>query len=415
MRMDTHDLTTESGESPPFEEHVRTVVQRLRTALAELLANVGADPTRSQDVARKLRLNRNLTWKISKIIRENDPAAAIPLVPGKEGLRIFLTKLQTAGATTEAIAAAEAAIAEFDRLVEVHSGDRETLELMLWNLSGEGDVQRIEAIRKQSFLGNSAIWGVQARAQLCINVIAPSDSPEWNDLAWVSGLVDFRRLRSDVAWPIASTRKTDDSGHVLPVGDIKPLDPTFAGDHQAPLLGDFCSQPLPALRLETGTDGLLRYYVVEGPIGNTAAATCIIGIVGRRFVRRFRTAGDTIGEHIARLYTPTTLLIHDFFVHRDLHHAMSPGVFLYSQLPTGPPYPAGGRDQGLLPFHESMQELGKPPDVVTPELPTYGRMIEWILGQAGWDGRDFYGFRLRMRFPPTPTLAVFRYPLPEIT
>lgn len=413
MALDAAGSIAQSPLTPPFEEHVRTVLHRLRITLAELLASVGADPTRSQDLARKLRLNRNLTWKISKIIRENDPAAVIPLMPGKEGLRIFIDKLQQAGATADAIASAEAAIAEFDRMVEIHSGDRETLELMLGNLSGEGDQQRTEALRKQSFLGNSAIWGVQARVQLCVNFIAPSDSPEWNDLAWMSGLVDFRRLRSDVAWPIASTRKTDDSGGILPVGPIESLDPKFAGSDAAPLLGDFCSQPLPALRLETGADDLLRYNLVEGPIGNTAAATCVIGILGRRFVRRYQTTGDTIGEHIARLYTPVKLLVHDMFVHRDLAYAQSPGVFLYSQLPSGPPYPTGGRDHGKLPLPESVQELGRPPDVVTPELPTYRRMIDWVFARSGWNPAEFFGFRLRMRFPPTPTLALFRYPLLE--
>lgn len=400
------------SSAPQFEEHLQVVMHQLRTTLAELLASVGADPTRSQDIARQFGLNRNLTWKISRIIREPEPSVAIPLMPGKEGMRKFIKSIQDSGAPDGAVTAATTAISEFDRMVDIHSGDRETLELMLGHASGEGDVQRTEALRKQSFRGNSATWGVQARMQLCINFIAPSDDPEWMDLAWISGLIGFRRLRGDVAWPIASTRKTDDSGHALPVGHIEALDPRYSLENAAPLLPDFCSQPLPELRLETGVDGLLRYQLVEGPIGKTAATSCLIGILGRKFVRRVRTPGDTIGEHNARLYTPVTLLVHDLIVHRDIKNALSPKTFLYSELPSAPPYPARGRENGLLPLVESVQELGGgPPDVVVPELPWYSRLIDSVFARAGWDSREFVGFRLRMRFPPMPTLAVFRYEL----
>ncbi len=284
---------------------------------------------------------------------------------------------------------------------------------MVGHLSGEIDVARAEAERKLAFRGNSAIWGVQARMQLCVNVIFPSDDPQWADLVWISGLVDFRRLRGDVSWTIASARKADDSGTVLPLGEIQPLDSNFADGVSAPLLGGWCSQPTPEVRVANGSDGLVRYQLVEGPIGNTAAATCVIGILGRRFVRRTRVDNDTIGEHNVRLYTPVEHVVHDLFVHKDLDHALNPAAYLYSQLPNLPSYPDGGRTQGLLPLPENVQRLGfGPPDIVLPELPQYRRMTDSVVRQAGWDLKDFHGFRLRMRFPPIPTLAVLRYELP---
>jgi hypothetical protein len=399
--------------APPFEQHAKAALLRVRAALAELLSSVGADPTRSQAVARQFGLNKNLTWRISKIVGEEDPCAAIPHIPGTSGLNIFIRSLERAGAPDQAIASVRDAIAEFDRMVDIHSGDRETLEMMLGNLTSDGEQQRNESQRKLAFRGNRATWGVQARVQLCVNVIAPATDPDWVDLAWLSGLADFRRLRRDAVWAMASARKFMDDGSQMALGQIHAIDPAYSVDDGAPLLSGYCSQPLPDIRTRTEPDGMIRYELLEGPVGNTAAATCILGIYGRSFVRRTRAENDTLGEHAARLYTPVEVLVHDLFVHRDLSHALSPDIFLYSQMPGGPVYPASGRDRGLLPLYQRAQPLGHPPDLVTPELPTYPRMIHTVFDRLGWDPGDFFAFRLRLRYPPIPSLAVFRYPLAD--
>ncbi len=398
---------------PPIDDQVKEVLQRVRGTFAELLTAVGADPMRPQDVSRRLGLNKNLAWKISRVIREKESGAAVAMMPGREGLKIFLHTMHSFGAPADAITSAKNALAEFEQMIDLHSGDRDTLGLMVGGGTGGKDLQRMEALRKQSFRGNSAIWGVQARLQLSVHIVAPSDDPEWADLVWLSGLVDFRRLRGDVIWTMASARKADDAGELIPVGPLRAIDSRFAGPDQAPLLGDFCSDPPPAIRVETTADGLLRYQLVEGPVGKSAATTCIVAVHGKRFVRRLRTVGDTVGEHNARLYTPAELLLHDLLVHRDLTHALRPSALLYSQLPVVPSYPQGGRALGLLPLPEQIADLGAaPPDLVTPELPHYSRMIAAVLGAVGWSLPDFHGFRLAMRYPPMPTVAVMRYDLP---
>lgn len=405
--------TAADTKNTPFEDDFKEVLQELRTSLSELLTAVGADPTRPQDVSRLLGVNKNLTWKVSKIIREPDPSAVVPQIPGKGGFRILFRAARKCGAPLELIELAEQALGRFDELVDTHSGDRDTLELMAGHLSREIDPARAEAERKLAFRGNSAIWGVQARLQLCVNFLFPSDDPDWANLGWISGLVDFRRLRGDVCWTIASARKADDEGALLPLGEIEPLDAEFSDPHLAPLLGNWCSKPMPPIRADHGPDGMVRYQLVEGPIGNTAAATCFIGIIGRKFVRRTRTEGDTIGEHNVRLYTPAELVVHDLLVHRDLAYAMEPEALLYSQMPNLPSYPQGGREQGLLPLPERVLDLGSsPPDLVLPELPQYRRMIRSVFEEKGLELSDFRGFRLRMKFPPIPTLAVLRYELP---
>lgn len=415
MKTTTTRIDRLPSEAPHFEAHVTHALSRVRTAFADLLTSVNADATRPQDMARDFRLNKNLTWKISRIIRERDPASVAPFIPGKAGLAIFLDSMKKAGAPSQRMLDVREAIAEFEKMKELHAGSRATFETMLGNLAtGDDAQQQFEALRKLSYRGNSAIWGVSARLQICTNFIAPGKNPDFVDLAWISGLVDFRRLRRDATWAISSTRKVNDRGELMPLGDIEGIDPRFNPETSAPLMGDYCSDPLPDLRLEVGADGLMRYILVGGPIGDTALSTCIMGILGRGFVRRTRITGDTLGEHSARLYTPAECLIHDLYVHRDLPNALNPSIHLYSQLPIDMSYPTERRDQGQLPLWEKVESLGaEPPNVLAPEFPKYRAMIQSVFDRAGWNPREFHGFRFTMRYPPMPAVAVFRYPLAD--
>ena len=51
-------------------------------------------------------------------------------MPGGPGIKIFLERAQRSGVSEQLLAAAREAIAQYERLIEVHSGDRATLEMM---------------------------------------------------------------------------------------------------------------------------------------------------------------------------------------------------------------------------------------------------------------------------------------------
>lgn len=400
---------------PNFENHVVSVLGRLRAAFTELFQSVGADAARPQIVARDFGLNRTMTWKISKVICDPDAASVVANLPGRAGLNILLDSFKKSGAPVAAIKEVRDALEAFDAMQEIHAGDRDTLEAMLGAMSNGPDAQQQhENQRKAAFRANSAIWGVQARIQICINMIAPSDDPDFVELVWISGLVDFRRLRREAVWAVASTRLVDDQGKAVPTGNLESLDPAYSGNGHAPLMGDYCADPMPELRLNSGADGIMRYELVEGPIGNTASTTCIIGLFGRGFFRRTKVPGDTIGEHLARLYTPAELLVHDLFVHEDLTHAQNPTIHLYDQLPIAPPYPVCGRERSELPFADSIQSLGRGSrSAVVVEMPQYAAIINSACERMEWNPKSFLGYRFRLKYPPIPSVAVFRYPLAD--
>ncbi len=384
----------------------------LRRALTELVMSAGGDATQPQELARQFGLDKSLAWKISKVVTESDPAVAAPLLPRASGLSIFIRSLRKAGAPPVSVEATERAIEDFNRMVEVHCGDRDTLEMMLGATAASAG-RRLEAHRKLSFRGNSATWGVQARVQLAAQFAAPSEEPGLLDIAVVAGLIDFRRLRQEVPWSVAAMGAVTDDWAARNGGAVEAIDPAGLGPGGAPLMPEFCSRPLPTLRLGPAGPGLTRFELTEGPVGNTAALTCVTGWRHRHAVPIYRTESDRFGEHFCSLSTPVEVLIHDVFLHRDMAFAIPPTTAVYSRLPSGPVYPQSGRDKGRLPVEPAIDLGSAPPDVFVTDLPAYPEMVRRVMDRMGWRLDDFHGFRLRLRYPPIPALAVTRYELPE--
>ena len=55
-----------------LESDCRQALQDLRGALLELYASLGLDPHAPQQATRRFELNKNLTWKVSKLMTTDD-------------------------------------------------------------------------------------------------------------------------------------------------------------------------------------------------------------------------------------------------------------------------------------------------------------------------------------------------------
>lgn len=396
-----------------FAEDAKSVLHEMRTSLAALVEAVGADPAQPQEMSRRFGLDKTLTWKIARVVCGDDTLSAAAHMPGRAGLATFIDALVRAGAPAERATPVREAMDRFERLVNTHSGDRGTLEIMLGGVSDHLARKRNESFRKLSFQGNSAIWGVQARTQVSLHFVAPSAAPDTLDVGIVCGLIDFRRLRPDAPWALASRMAIADDGTPDNDRDVIPMDPAL-GPSDTPLLKQFCSQPLAGLREVPLQDRRIRYEFAEGPVGNTAAASCFLGWANRNQVSRYRTGTDRFGEHIVSLNTPVETVVHDLYIHRSLAFAIPPRIAVYSQMPGGPVYPRDGRDKGLISLTDEVIDLGAgPPDCTISVVPRCTQMVEFAVKRLGRELAEFHGFRFRLRYPPIPALALFRYELPE--
>ncbi|MGE4197873.1 MAG: hypothetical protein AB7G11_12210 [Phycisphaerales bacterium] len=389
----------------------------VRRAIAALVEAVDANPQQPQEISRRFGLDKTLTWKIARFLGDDDMFAAASHLPGRASVRNLVEALVKGGAAADRAASVLEAMDRFESIVATHAGDRETFEIMLGSASDGLARRRGEAARKQLYQGASAIWGVQARVHMSMHMIAPSaEQPDTIDIAVICGFIDFRRLRPNVSWTVSRRGTFIKDGTPQPSPNTVPLDPSIPVT-APPVLAEFCSDPIPPIRaVFQPASQLTRFELEPGPVGNTASANCILGWIARSQVSRYRREGDEIGENIVRLSTPAELLYHDLYVHKDLGFAIDPPprLHIYSELPGGPSYPHDGLDAGRLPMPDDVIDLGETPTgAVTTDIPGYPDMVSLAIKRLGHGPADFHGFRCKLRFPPIPTLALLRYPLPE--
>jgi hypothetical protein len=252
------------------------------------------------------------------------------------------------------------------------------------------------------FQGASYVWGVQARVSLKLGVVAPGTRPGTLDFASVNALVDFRRMRSDVAWVMASRRSRNDDGTRMATQASEAIDPAFGGPDQAPLVADLCSQPLPEFR-RYEEQGWTRFELVEGRVGNTGALTCVLGTMQRQ-IPFYRTEQNEWGVHQAKCDIPAEFLLLDVFFHRDLSFAMQPQPVLYSEAAAN--VPEADRHRHRLPLSEELTDLGMTGMApVTPEVPRYEAILATIHERTGWNPSAFPWLQDAHRVSRLPVIA----------
>jgi len=404
--------TTHAEPQGPFALQAEGVLRNVRTAFVEVLDSLPTPVTRAHEVSKALEIDKKLGWRIYKLIHTPDVFAAAEHVPGPAGVQILLSAARRAQVPRERIDAVKSAISEFSRLTRVHAGDRATLEMMLAACAQNGQ-DRVElSHRRAAFRANSYFCGVQARTQLKADFLNPAAAPGMLDIASLRGFIGLRRIRANVPWVIARARCIDNDGQARRQFQRAALDPRATGN-DVPLLHDFCSKPLPKFRRMVSAHGFLDDEIADGPIGKTAAITCVTGEVSRLVASYYRDPHNEQGELLARMRTPSEALVFDQIVHESLFGRIAPELLVFSELSSAAPYPTPGHNRLVIPVCESVSYLGKGPGVLhVAEAPRYAEMARYVFQRLGWDGERFDVYRVRMLFPPIPTSIVMRHKLP---
>jgi hypothetical protein len=411
--MKTNTTVNSTSETQTFEIEAQQVIARVRSAFGAILDSLPGHVARAHEVSKALGIHRKLGWQIANVVYEPDLFAAAHHIPGQASVRSFLAAATERRVNRELIASAEDAMADFDRLIEIHAGGRKALDMMLTGCAGDAAKKAHLAQRKAWFAAGSHIWGVQAKAQINANFLHPATRAGWFDLVYVNGLVRFRRTRSDVSWPIGLSKRTADDGATLTQPKREALEDTSASAG-VPLVPQFCSGPLPPVRRRTLAGEFIRDELLPGPVGKTGALDCVTGEVWREIGPCYRTEHDWLWYASIPMRTPCEVVILDQFVHHDLFGPIQPEVHLYRDLLDGPRLPVPQRPGDRMPLFESVQYLGKGiSGIRTPDVPRYDEMVRYVFERLGWDPRRFDAFRVRMEYPPVPTTVTMESPLRE--
>ena len=389
---------------------IASVLFEVRDALTSMLGATGSDPSKTRATARQLDIDRNLIWKVTKIINSDDVIAVSRAIPSLATVEKIGRACVRKGAPAVVVENARTAVQKYEQMVEIAAGDRTNFEIMLSALERADVTSRQESARKLSYLGNSAIWGVQARVSFKTFLIAPSPGTDrMIDTAFLGGFVGLRRLRS-VAWPVYRDQFYDDHGNPEQRVSL-PIDPSQATDDGPPFLTEFCTTPLPELSASKKGFGV-RYDLAPGPIGNAGAGSCIFGSIKPKCASRYRDEINTVCASMVDLETPTEVVIADLFHHRSLQYTMPPEVFLLDRMTIPRGYDPAVDQHHHLPLTTKATRLGPGHlGTATPQFPRYPEMLKYTFSQLDWEADALIGYRFTMRYPPCPAAILLQFPL----
>ncbi len=412
------DETRATVDLPPFEEDARQVVLQIRAAFAAIVDALGRPAAGAGELQLKLGIDKTLAWRIATLVQIRDPFLAAQRVPRPTSIEKFLTRAARQNVPPNLIKEARTAAEGFERLIHVHAGDRTSLEMMLSGHAIEGREQADLAQRKAAFTAQSYIWGVQARTQVKTDILHPSGERGLMDIASIRGFVDLRWIRPGVPWVIARMRCTDDDGQMRRKFEREPIAgsyPTEDGRSVVPLLREFCSEPLPKFRRVGGSHGFLEDEIVEGPVGNTSAVTCMTGEVSCKITSYYRNEHNQSGIYVSRLRTPCTALLFDVLIHEELFGEVDPDVRVFGDLDVeAATTPMIHRSRHRLMTCATIEDLGTGlSGAYTQHAPRYDEMLRFCLDRLGWDSRRFKLFRVYIQYPAIPSSVFVRHDLPE--
>ena len=247
----------------------------LKKSVTDILLALPGDLQQPRDVYKTLGIDRMIGWNIYKLHEVDDCFLSVKHIPRKAAFKGFLRSASSKGVTDDLLKTAEDYFNEFEDLVELHAGDRPSMEMMLLAYSDEGMEQASLDHRKLAFTGNRFLYGLETRTRLTITLFEPNGRPDSWILTLLKGSFGLRRNRPDIPWFYMRPRLFSEFSDQAQAPVSKPLVEQINGN--LPYYSQFCSCSLPGLKsrskfvdsveeifpLQTGNAGLMDLVFAE--------------------------------------------------------------------------------------------------------------------------------------------------------
>lgn|GEM_PF-1597976 len=282
----------------------------LKNAVTDILQALPVDLQQPRDVYKTLGIDRMIGWNIFKLHEVEDCFLCVKHIPRKAAFKGFLRAASRNGVSDSILEAADENFNKFEDLVEMHAGDRPSMEMMLMAYSKEGTDQASIEHRKLAFTGNRFLYGLETRTRLTISLFEPTGtSDEWK-LTLLKGSFGLRRNRPDIPWFYVRPRVfTEFAGQPHSPGS-RPLAETETGDAgQLPYYPQFCNCSLPTMTTRGGfVESMEEIFPLE--TGNAGLMDLVFAEVID--LKKFRMNKE--GSTSARLITPCHLAAMDIIL-----------------------------------------------------------------------------------------------------
>jgi hypothetical protein len=399
-----------------FELDGPQVMAELSLAFAQLFVECNAGK-RAADLVERLGLDKTLAWHIAEVAWPQNTLLISEHIPGQEGLDLVLSAAGKRGATVVTIDRVNLAIERLRELTSDHAGDRATLGAMLASLEGVADARSLDTVRRAAYRANVSIFGIRCQAYYHLDVISPNAAdPNRLDFAEVRAFIKVARFNKSAAWMLGRARVHQEDKAYVESG-TGPLDPDTFARVGAPLIAQFCTQPLPEFRAGAVSQQMVNHYVSAGPLGLSGAVDMVSGEMVRGAGTVFGAHANDTGDVFARLYTPAEWFVQDWLIHNDLLNGpwrgVSPDWRLINELGTSYLYPTGATEKAILPTPPIASPCNAARLGARADIPQAASIIAYACQKLGHTPDHFTAFRGVLSHPPLPATSVFRVVLPQ--
>ncbi|HVT13403.1 MAG TPA: hypothetical protein VHE55_14145 [Fimbriimonadaceae bacterium] len=382
-----------------FPSEIESTFVELSQQCASIVEAVCGSGARAKDVSDRFGVHAKLGWQIWNVA--NAPSlGALRYLPTPPGLKSWRQAAEARSVPASLLSRFDAAVADVERVIERHADDREMFEMLLDAEEHDADAEL--RWRKQAFLGNSFTFGARARCTVAAAILFPAPGSPAIGMVRLNGLVDLVRTRAGIRWPFSSL-VVEQSGD----SRIPGREPLVPSKHVAPLIPEFCSEPIP--EIERRQEGDVAFdELLPTSVGLTGAGTIFTGEIIRELGSPYGQKPGEVAYFGTGIRTPSEVLVCDHIVHRSLFPGVQRELRVYSELAS----PTARSEADRIEVHERLNDLGFGLHRVrTADVPQYAGLLETAFEKANLDPEEFHVFRVVMRYPPIPASVMIRHPL----
>lgn len=394
-----------------LESEAVTVLAQVRDAFSTLIQAMGGKRERVTDVQKCLGVDAKLSWQVFHVINQSEPLAAAKLIPGEPSIKRLLEAARAHGVPKPVCEQVRAAVAEFNRVVEIHAEDRAEFDFMTSSIASAEAASAAElGVRRTAFRAESSIWGISTETICNVIIVRWAADRKSTDECSMVRKIGFRRLRPDAQRTIFAYRNYGADGPQEAQSRV-PLIVKADEQYGVHLLPSFCSQPIPKFRTSTTPDGFSAVDVVGDEIGQRSAVSVAFGHIFRKCPLAEGINGEPIFCCDMRFSTPVRRVISFILVHRPSFGVVQPTLRAFRQT-RGDFNPAIAASSPQLPCRERIEYTGVGPVACQSEdLPNNPDMVQLAFDELGWNPADFDTFRLQIEYPVLHSVIRAQFPV----
>jgi hypothetical protein len=380
----------------------------LKSAVTDILRALPGDLEQPRDVYKTLGIDRMIGWNIYKLYEVEDCFLSVKHIPRKAAFMGFLRAASKKGVPSSLLSKASDNFYLFEKLVELHAGDRPSMEMMLLAYSEEGAGQASLDHRKLAFTGNRFLYGLEIKTRLTVSLFEPAESPSDWKLTLLKGSFGLRRNRPDIPWFYMRPRVFTEFEGQPHSPASKPLAEPEK-ESALPYYTQFCNCSLPGIASRSGfVESIEEIFPLQ--TGNAG----LMDLVFAEVVDLHRFEMDERTSTSARVITPCHLAAMDVIVPTFLagNSKFTPQV-VSSILEESDTYNSQLIDlaRSILPVRPDFEIKPTSQQTSLEGVENYGRIIEDIFKRRDLNPLNYTTVRISIPFPVIPSnLDIIREP-----